>query len=445
MAKAALNAAHSLDFYRAVWRWHFYAGLLVLPFLILLATTGALYLFRDELDAVVHADLKRVEASAGPTAQASALVAASLAAHPGTATKLVTASDAVASAEVQVNTAAGEKVSVYLDPHDARVLGSLPQGGTVMGVVRKLHSLAFFGPVANAAVEIAAGWTILLVLTGIYLWWPRGEGKSALAVRGKPRQRLWWRDVHAVTGLFAGAFIVFLALSGMPWSVWWGDRVGAIVDSSGLGVPPGVWSGAPLSDTTLAEQGPAAWTVERTQVPLSDVQGSAFGLDDAVARFRELGLSPGFAVALPTTPTGVFTGSVFPDDVTLQRVVHLDRYSGKVLLDVAYADYGLVGKATEWGVSVHMGQEYGRANQLVMLAACLAIILLCVSAAVMWWKRRPAGRLGVPPLPQSRGRLPVVAAILALGGALFPLTGASFLVMLVADLAVGRTLRLAQA
>ena len=36
--------------YRAVWRWHFYAGLLVLPFLIWLAVTGAAFLFQKEID-----------------------------------------------------------------------------------------------------------------------------------------------------------------------------------------------------------------------------------------------------------------------------------------------------------------------------------------------------------------------------------------------------------
>ncbi len=41
------------DLYRAVWRWHFYAGLLVLPFMITLAITGGLYLFHNEIDAVV--------------------------------------------------------------------------------------------------------------------------------------------------------------------------------------------------------------------------------------------------------------------------------------------------------------------------------------------------------------------------------------------------------
>ena len=36
----ARSESTSTDFYRAVWRWHFYAGLLVLPFLIILSVTG---------------------------------------------------------------------------------------------------------------------------------------------------------------------------------------------------------------------------------------------------------------------------------------------------------------------------------------------------------------------------------------------------------------------
>ena len=48
--------------YRAVWRWHFYAGLLVLPVLCLMALTGGLYLFKDEIDAAVYRPYERIEA-----------------------------------------------------------------------------------------------------------------------------------------------------------------------------------------------------------------------------------------------------------------------------------------------------------------------------------------------------------------------------------------------
>ncbi|WP_420963886.1 PepSY domain-containing protein, partial [Brucella sp. IR073] len=85
-AGAAMRSAS--DLYRAVWRWHFYAGLLVLPFMITLAVTGALYLFRDEIDAIVHSDLKRVAVQENIIRAApSAMVAAALAKYPGTAVK----------------------------------------------------------------------------------------------------------------------------------------------------------------------------------------------------------------------------------------------------------------------------------------------------------------------------------------------------------------------
>ncbi|MEG2632715.1 MAG: hypothetical protein RSB42_17750, partial [Comamonas sp.] len=62
-----------------------------------------------------------------------------------------------------------------------------------------------------------------------------------------------------------------------------------------------------------------------------------------------------------------------------------------------------------------------------------AIVLLCVSAAVMWWKRRPAGGLGVPPAPANRKLQAGVFALLLVGGAVFPLVGASMLVMAALD------------
>ncbi|HUO68329.1 MAG TPA: PepSY domain-containing protein, partial [Gammaproteobacteria bacterium] len=60
--------------YRAVWRWHFYAGLLVLPFLSLLAVTGGLYLFKPEIDHAVYRALIDVPARGTAPAPVSASV-----------------------------------------------------------------------------------------------------------------------------------------------------------------------------------------------------------------------------------------------------------------------------------------------------------------------------------------------------------------------------------
>ncbi len=42
------NEKNGRDFYALAWRWHFYAGLFVAPFMILLALTGIVYLFKPQ-------------------------------------------------------------------------------------------------------------------------------------------------------------------------------------------------------------------------------------------------------------------------------------------------------------------------------------------------------------------------------------------------------------
>jgi uncharacterized iron-regulated membrane protein len=428
----------SVNLYRAVWRWHFYAGLFVLPFLISLAVTGALYLFRDEFDNLIHSDLKRIEVAQNvPKALPSDILAAAVAAVPGTAVKYTTPGDPGASTEITVSTSEGKR-AVYVNTYTGQVAGSLPDRGTVMWTIRYIHSLKYFGTYTRYLIEIAAGWSILLVATGIYLWWPRKQSGGVLTVRGTPKKRVFWRDTHAVTGIFVGFFIVFLAVTGMPWSGVWGAKVNEWANGSNFGYPAGVRTDVPMSGEHLNHMAKTSWSLEQAKVPESTASatGQPIGIDAAIARFDGLGLATGYTVVLPTKPTGVFSGSVYPDDLSKQRVAHLDQYSGKPLIDMSYSDYGPLGKVLEWGINVHMGQQFGLANQIVLLADCVGIVLLAVSAGIMWWKRRPRGSLGVPPLPQDKRVLRGLLALLAIGGILFPLVGASLLVMLVLDLIV---------
>ena len=443
MSSTQTTRKASLDLYRAVWRWHFYAGLLVLPFLIALSLTGALYLFDDELDALIHSDLKRVEVQQA-TQPAASLVSSALREHPGTPVKYTSPATPRSSAEVTVNSLTGERLAVYVNPYTAEVLGALDDRGTVMWTVRYLHSFKFFGQTPRKLIEIAAGWSILLVATGIYLWWPRNGSGGVVSVRGKPKSRVFWRDLHAVLGIFIGGFIVFLAITGMPWSGVWGGQVNQWANGNNFGYPAGVRVEVPMSNAYLSDQGSTSWSLEQARVPESTppaVPAPRIGLNNAVAQLEALGLQQGYTVNLPNTAAGVYTGSIYPDDLTQQRVIHLDQYSGEPLLDMSYADYGPLGRWLEFGINVHLGQEFGLTNQLFLLAVCIAIIVMCVAAGVMWWKRRPSGAMGVPPLPTDKRVFRGLIALLVIGGVLFPLVGASLIVMLIIDWLIVRPLQ----
>lgn len=433
-----------VDAYRAVWRWHFYAGLLVLPFLILLSITGGLYLFHHEIENAWYRDLKQVQVATTPALAPSALAQSAQRAYPGTLAKYLPPAAPNKAAQVVIKPDTGDSLNVYVNPYDGHVLGAHPERGTLMWTIRRLHSLDYFGPIANGAIEIAAGWSVLLVLTGLYLWWPRGRKQGVISIRGTPVKRVFWRDTHAVTGAIAAFFILFLAVTGMPWSLVWGAKVNQWANGNNFGYPAGVRVAVPMSDEHLAHMGQTSWSLEQARMPESapsHTMGEPIGLDSAVRTFNRLDLAPGYAINVPQSPTGVYTASVYPNDVVRQRVVHLDQYSGQPLLDMSYADYGPLGKALEWGINVHMGQEFGLANQLILLAACLAMVLMSIAAATMWWKRRPTGSLGIPPMPAARGALRGVMALMIIGGVIFPLVGASLLLMLLLDLIVQRLTR----
>jgi uncharacterized iron-regulated membrane protein len=338
------------------------------------------------------------------------------------------------SAEVGIRDEHHRIISVFLDPASGKILGKVADEDRPMKVISKIHSLDILGPLPNLIIEIVAGWAILLVVSGVFLWWPRGRKAGVVTVRGRPSQRLWWRDVHAVTGAFAAAIFLFLAVTGMPWSGFWGENYRNIVNASGLGMPAASKATSVASDAALAAVHPGSWTMDAAESPTIEPSGGrplplAAVLDIA----RQRGLEPGYVLRLPASAGGVYTLQRYPGEATGQRVIHVDQYSGKVLADVGFGDYGPVSKATEWGIAVHTGGQYGLVNQLVMLAGCLAIITLSIAGAVMWWRRRPSSAGLAAPRPLGRGGFSVFASV-ALGlGLVFPLLGLSILAALILD------------
>lgn len=65
-----------------------------------------------------------------------------------------------------------------------------------------------------------------------------------------------------------------------------------------------------------------------------------------------------------------------------------------------------------------------------MLGGCIAIVLLTISAPVMWWMRRPKGSFGFPPVAADRRVALIVLAVMAIAGLIYPLVSLSMLVAL---------------
>lgn len=415
------------SFYRAVWRWHFYAGLLVLPVLVWLAVTGGLYLYKPELERLVYRDWVSVVPADAPKPLAELVPAIGHAAG-GKVTQIIHPAGANESWRMTVALASGARRTAFVDPYRGTLLGTTRQGG-VMQTVRDLHSLIITGPVGNAVVEIVAGWAIILVLTGFYLWWPR-NGNPGLGLRGAPRYRRFWRDFHASAGALAGGVILFLAVTGMPWSGIWGKNVQAMVAANDWGRPK-----APMSSKEhQGHEGRSTlpWSLQAAAPPHAHGDGD-IGPDRAAALATARDFGPSWTMTLPAQAGDPYLLSANAIRAEDARILYVEPGTGRILQDAAYAGFRRGARLIEWGIATHQGQEYGEPNRLLMLAGCIAMLLLATSAPVLWWKRRRDNRLVAPPRAVDPRRARTVAGLMLALGALFPLTGATMLAALIAD------------
>jgi uncharacterized iron-regulated membrane protein len=392
MQSASLSDVRVAARHRLLWRWHFYAGLFVMPLLLVLAITGTLYCFQPQIEPLLYHDRMIVDARAEPRLSQQVLLAKASAAEPRDAvpSTAVITTDPRRSVEFVFRLQSGSSESVYLNPYTGEVLGRLSVENRLMKQIRNLHRGLMLGKTGEILMELAGCWTLVMIGTGIALWWPKARQKGGRFVPrlSSSNGRAWWRELHAVGGAWLALGALFFVLSGLPWSSTWGKQFKALATSAQLGYPQGAWgrahvhSAKPAMDTADPSMAgmkmddlplpQTPWAVGATRVPHStaDAKDPTIPLDKVVALAAQAGVRDGYDIALPTTAEGVYTVSYFPADPQAERTLHIDRYSGQILSDIAYRDYGRVAQWISYGTSLHMGRYFGVANQILASLIC---------------------------------------------------------------------------
>ena len=453
-AVLARRSSASATLYRAVWRWHFYAGLYVVPFLVMLAVTGLMMLWISVLDGREGEKSLSLVTVAAPVA-ISAQAKAAVAAVPDGVLKQYIAplgEDRPALFRVDVG---DEARMVAVDPSSGTVLDSWSRRAGWYDFANKVHGTLLIGTIGDRMIEIAAGFGIVLVVTGLYLWWPRsGEGLRRMLLPDlRARGRQLFKTLHGSVGFYVSVLLLAFLVSGMSWTGIWGEKYTQAWST----FPAAKWDNVPLSDTTHASMNHGAtkevpWALEQTPMPMSGSDAGMAGVPmgtpvdidtvTALARTLGFGVDGRFQLNTPSGDTGVWTisqDSMSNDTArpTEDRTVHVDRNTGRVLADVRFADYSVAGKAMAVGIALHEG-DMGVWNIALNTLFCLSVIFLAVSGVAMWWMRRPKGsfRLAAPPVPNDVPLAKGVVVLTLLLSFLFPLVGLTLLAVLTLDLLV---------
>jgi uncharacterized iron-regulated membrane protein len=395
-------------------------------------------LFKPQIERWLDQPYEQLTLS-GIRATPSAQVDAALAAVPGSVLNSYIL-PATPQSAVRILVGSGRELQrVYVHPETLEILKLEREDRRLMRLLFHLHGELLLGNPGSMVVELAASWTIVMIITGLFLWWPRNSAGLAGIVypRIARNGRVFWRDLHAVTGLWVSFFVLFLLVSGLPWAKFWG---GTLKDLRQIGSSVIVrldWTTGRSSEISdrIEMNTPVAATHAEHQSHGSTGKSTHAGvdygvIDRMVAAVQPLQLAAPVLVSPLSRRSPEWNARSDHPNRMLHVKLTLDAATGAVKSRRDFADGSLLDRAIGIGVSAHEGQLFGWPNQLLGLFTAVGLILMAVSSMIMWWRRRAPGTLGAPQAPKTRSRssFALVATVLTLG-ILLPLFGVSAIIV----------------
>jgi uncharacterized iron-regulated membrane protein len=263
--------------------------------------------------------------------------------------------------------------SVYLDPHTGRVTGFRDYKHDFFFVVKYLHWSLLLN---DAYGQPIVGWStaifVLLLITGLVLWWPKRWNKAArrqsLTIRWGARVRRLNYDLHNVLGFYALLLGLVIGLTGMVFAFNWFSRA-VEVTASGSTRASVFPSFAPLQLASSQNPIDAAFAAVRQEQPGA----------------RRIGL-----VAPASSDTTISLSAYKSHETYYDRIDYqFAQHSGHLLSKEDFADRRAGSKLINMNYDLHVGAIGGLPGKIIAFLASLICASLPITGfLVWWWKRR---------------------------------------------------------
>jgi len=346
---------------RAIFQIHLWVGVLAGVYIFIVSLTGAALVFRIDMQRALYPDLFTPRAR-GPLADPVTVMESVSRAYSDHKLSGVDAPTSARPTYLAYVTRGTDFLTVLIDPVSAEVLGELPDR-TAIRALQDLHFNLMLGRSGRAINGIGAACTLVMVVTGAWLWWTS---------RRNWRRAAW--ELHRTAGVWSAVFIAMWAMTGLSFGFPREFRSAvSVLSPISMGRAP--QSPAPETSDTRARP---SW---REQI--------------ATAR----GLAPGRPVArvvLPFDDRSAFlvmfaTASPTPAGSALSAV-YLDQFTGQIL-EAPQAAPSAGDRIMSWLVPIHVGDFGSRGLKALWFIMGLAPPVLCVTGLTIWWTRVVRQRL----------------------------------------------------
>jgi uncharacterized iron-regulated membrane protein len=357
---------------------HFWLGITTGPIVFIVALTGCIYAFQEEIQDASQA-YRFVEQREEQYLPPSELVKRANEANPGKHLHAIMYHKPGRAAKAIYYEYDRYYDFVYLDPYSGKVLKVFDVQNSFFGCILEGHFYLWL-PKSIGQFVVASATLIFLfiILSGIYLWWPRNKNnkrqKFTIKWRSKWRRRNF--DLHSVVGAYISLIAVIFVLTGLIWGfVWFRD---------------GIYK--------LASGGK---TYQEYSEPLSKIQKKKES-DPIIDRVYEImqqeyPRAEWIELHLPETVTSPIAANANPDASTYWKTDYryFDQYSLEEL-KVTH-QWGRLNEASNadllmrMNYDIHVGGILGLPGKIFAFLVSLLIASLPVTGFIMWYGRKRKG------------------------------------------------------
>ncbi len=279
-------------------------------------------------------------------------------------------------------------VQIFINPFTGRVQKVKNMKKDFFRVITMGHYELWLGEPGKIIVSTATLFFLLMMITGIILWWPKNKAAAKQRVAFKWRPTTKWKrknyDLHNVLGFYMTWVAIFLAVTGLIMGFQWFAQSVYFISSGGKELPPHIH---PHSDSTLATAANQTHTINTVWVQLMKQKKQ----DNKVG------------IVFPRTPVDALEGYVnhHLDTYFNSDFYHYDQYSGRELPAKGvwagtFKEAPLSDKIRRMNYDIHIGAIGGLPGKLLAFFASLIAASLPVTGFYIWYGRRNKTKRATP-------------------------------------------------
>ncbi|MGK7390363.1 MAG: PepSY-associated TM helix domain-containing protein [Candidatus Cyclobacteriaceae bacterium M2_1C_046] len=355
---------------------HLWLGFLTGPVVFIIAITGCIYVFQEEIQGFTQPYRFISSHSAkGNLLPPSELKSIAEEVLPGKNVQRIYYEEDGRAAFVRFMSA-DYYYLVYINPYTGVVQKVKNMYNDFFYNVFRLHvHLLLPQEIGKKIVSISTLIFLGMLISGLILWWPksRNKRKSSFTIKTDGSKKRLNYDLHNVLGFYATWIVIFAAVTGLVWGFQWFGKTTYWLTSGGKHKPDLTM---PASNTTVHQQ------------KAYNALDSAFHL--SLDKYPD---RPRYIVFLPADSISAIGIAANPSKSTYYKsdYTYYDQHSLKVLKRPVYGRYeeaSIADKALRMNYDIHVGSIGGMPGKFILFFVSLITASLPVTGFIIWYKRK---------------------------------------------------------